>query len=243
MRRFLFSTMKLMGCVWGLWLVHNSLISNYIKLTPFVPENCIRLRILKFQFDFHVIFSPPPLFFLTLSPSHPLLYPLFILSSLSHQSSLSHILLLLSVMCPYFSHVLLHLYHIYLSSLWPFLPSVILPIFPSRNTHNNPLLPYIQTSFHPFSSFSSVSPTFFLSCPFKVKVLFFHQFFSFLLMTAMYVLMNSSFTSCNHTSVLDSRFNNPTSVAVLLLEYLPRYQLLLSFSLLPLLFMAPSSLL
>ena len=226
------------------WFITH-LLSNYIKLTPFVPENCIRLRFSNFSLISMLSFLP--FFFLTLSPSHPLLYPLFILSSLSHQSSLSHILLLLSVMCPYFSHVLLHLYPIYLSSLWPFLPSVILPIFPSRNTHIYPLLLYIQTSFHPFSSFSSVSPTFFLSCqsfcPFKVKVLFFHQFFSFLLMTAIYVLMNSSFTSCNHTSVLDSRFNNPTSFAVLLLEYLPRYQLLLSFSLLPLLFMAPSSLL
>ena len=84
---------------------------------------------------------------------------------------------------------------------------------------------YIQTSFCPFSSFSSVSPTFFLSCqsfcPFKVKVLFFYQVFSFLLMAAIYVLMNSSFISCNLTSVLDSRFNNPLPLLYYFLNIYP----------------------
>ena len=105
MRRFLFSTMKLMGCVWVLWLVHNSLISNYIKLTPFVPENCIRLRILKFQFDFHVIF--PPFFFwpfhhLTLFSilcSFFLLYPISLLCRIYSCFFLSCVLI--SLMCYY----------------------------------------------------------------------------------------------------------------------------------------------
>lgn len=112
MRRFLFSTMKLMGCVWGLWLVHNSLISNYIKLTPFVHDNCIRLRILKFQFDFHVIFSP--LFFLTLLPSSLfsilcsffLLYHISLCFSVPYTlASFRHVSLLLSCVITSLSHL------------------------------------------------------------------------------------------------------------------------------------------
>lgn len=113
---------------------------------------------------------------------------------------MSHIRLLLSIMCPYFSHVLLHLYPPSLpsfhQSFFPyFLLGVHISILCFCISRPHSILPFLIPSLSPaVLSYHSF-------CSFKAKVLssISSSFPLSSLMTTIYVLMNSNFISSTHT--------------------------------------------